>query len=133
MTFHTYNFEFVYPELSFKIIGCAFAVHNSLGSGHLEKTYHNALFIEFKKEKLKFVSKQKIKIVHGNDEVNNYFPDFIVEENVIVEIKRRNRIVTKDFEQARRYLSSTGKKLALLIHFGIESVTVKRVVNIYQK
>ena len=29
----------VYPELSYKIIGCAFEVFNELGFGHAEKYY----------------------------------------------------------------------------------------------
>ncbi|HEX5002307.1 MAG TPA: GxxExxY protein [Bacteroidia bacterium] len=129
MAFQTLHPKFIYADLSFKIIGCAYTVHNSLGGGHLEKTYHNALFLEFTKKKMQFVSKQKVDISYGKSEVNNYFPDFIVENLVVVEIKRRGRIITKDFEQARRYLSSAGKQLSLLIHFGMERVTVKRVVN----
>lgn len=30
-------------SLTFKIIGCAFTVHNALGYGFLEKVYENAL------------------------------------------------------------------------------------------
>ncbi len=30
-------------ELTEKIIGCCFKVHNELGAGFLEKIYHNAL------------------------------------------------------------------------------------------
>jgi len=31
--------DLIYPELSFKIVGCAFDVFNSIGFGHLEKVY----------------------------------------------------------------------------------------------
>ncbi|MCB0075377.1 MAG: GxxExxY protein, partial [Caldilineaceae bacterium] len=33
-------------NLTFKIIGCAFKVHNALGAGFLEKVYENALRME---------------------------------------------------------------------------------------
>jgi GxxExxY protein len=33
-------------ELTEKVIGCAYKVHNTLGSGFLEKVYENALCIE---------------------------------------------------------------------------------------
>ena len=34
------------PEI---VIGCAFKVHNSLGTGFLEKVYENALMIELQR------------------------------------------------------------------------------------
>lgn len=33
-------------ELTEQVIGCAYRVHNTLGSGFLEKVYENALRIE---------------------------------------------------------------------------------------
>ena len=36
-------------DLTQKIIGCAYTVHNSLGPGFLEKVYENALRIELEK------------------------------------------------------------------------------------
>jgi len=35
--------DILYPEISYKIIGCAFDVYNALGSGHHEKYYQRAL------------------------------------------------------------------------------------------
>jgi GxxExxY protein len=35
--------DLIYPDLSYKIVGCAFDVYNSLGSGHHEKYYQRAL------------------------------------------------------------------------------------------
>jgi GxxExxY protein len=33
-------------DLAERIIGCAFRVHNELGSGYLEKVYENAVALE---------------------------------------------------------------------------------------
>jgi len=38
-------------ELTERIIGCAFQLHNSLGCGFLEKVYENALAHELRKNK----------------------------------------------------------------------------------
>ncbi len=35
--------DLIYPELSYKIIGCAYDVFNQLGGGHKESVYQNAL------------------------------------------------------------------------------------------
>ena len=40
-------------QLTERIIGCAFQVHNTLGPGFLEKVYENSLLIELQEEKIK--------------------------------------------------------------------------------
>ena len=130
MTFQKTKIELLFQELSYKIVGCAFKVHNELGGGHLEKSYHNALTIALSDAGLQFISKQHLAVSYSGKFINGYEPDLLVEDSVIVEIKRRCRLNPKDFDQARRYLKLTGKKLALLIHFGTDSVSIKRVVNL---
>ncbi len=41
-----------YDELSMIIIGCAYKVYNTLGSGFVESVYENSLIIELKKNGL---------------------------------------------------------------------------------
>ena len=41
--------EMTDDDLTQKIIGCAYKVHNTLGPGFLEKVYENALRIELEK------------------------------------------------------------------------------------
>ena len=47
--------NYIFPELTEKIIGCAYTVFNTLGSGFLEKVYENALKLEIEKEGLKVI------------------------------------------------------------------------------
>ncbi|WP_199748343.1 MULTISPECIES: GxxExxY protein [unclassified Pedobacter] len=69
-----------------KIIGAAYAVSNTLGSGFLEKVYENAMFLEL--SKCGFSVKTKvITSFYDNQIVGEYFADLIVEEEIIVEIK----------------------------------------------
>jgi len=46
-------------ELSRRIIGCAYKVHNALGPGFLEKVYENSLRIELEKLGLKSNNKSR--------------------------------------------------------------------------
>lgn len=42
--------DYIYKELTEKIIRCFYNVHDELGFGFLENVYENALMIEFKKK-----------------------------------------------------------------------------------
>ncbi len=45
--------DLIYPELSYKIIGCAYEVFNSIGGGHKEIVYQKAMDIAFKRKRNK--------------------------------------------------------------------------------
>jgi GxxExxY protein len=47
-------------DLTRKIIGCAFKVHNTLGQGFLEKVYENALRIELQKVRIEVKQQDEI-------------------------------------------------------------------------
>jgi len=130
MTFQKTKIELIFSELSYLINGCAFKVHNELGSGQLEIAYQKAMEIELKKVNLNFIPKKQITVLYFDSKVSSNVPDFIVEDKIVIDLKRRGRITPDDFKQARRYLTAMDKKLALLIHFGIEAVISKRVVNL---
>jgi len=49
-------------EITEKIIGCAYTVSNTLGSGFLEKVYKNALAIELKKQGLRVIQQNEIQV-----------------------------------------------------------------------
>ncbi len=84
-------------ELTYKIIGLAMEVHNELGPGHREADYHDALAIKFKNAGLNFLDEPEIAITLDSDEVVKIRePDFLVEQAVIVELKGRSHLMTKD-------------------------------------
>ena len=121
--------DLVYPDLSYKIIGCAFEVFNEIGSGHKELAYQKALNISFKNSGLS-TKEQVYYPLTFKDEVigRNYF-DFLVDDKIIVEIKSLSKFTKGHYDQVLNYLNTSGLKLALLISFGSEEVKCKRVVN----
>ena len=52
-------------QISEKIIGCAFTVHNTLGIGFLEKVYENALAIELKKANLQIEQQKRSQVFYN--------------------------------------------------------------------
>jgi GxxExxY protein len=56
------NTDFPFREITEKVIGCAFTVMNTLGSGFLEKVYENALMAELKHIGFKAIQQYPIEV-----------------------------------------------------------------------
>ena len=110
-----------------KIIGAAYKVHNTLGSGFLEKVYQNSLAIEL--QSLNFIVdvEKPIKVYYFGEIVGNYIADITVDDKVIIEIKAIKELSDIHEVQLVNYLKATGIEVGLLINFGT-SVQVKRRV-----
>lgn len=117
--------EYLHEELTEKVIGCCYKVHNELGAGFLEKVYQNALAIEFKDAGIRFVQECPLNVLYRDSVVGEYFSDFIVDGKVIVELKAIEMLSKPHEVQLVNYLKATGLKIGLLINFG-RSVVVKR-------
>lgn len=122
--------KIIYKELSFKIIGVLFDVFNDLGYGYQEKYYQKALEVAFEKSGIRFKSQCPYKICYKGEIIGEYFVDFIIEDKVVLEIKRGNYFSRKNFEQVTAYLKATNLKLAILANFTVAGVKYKRVLNI---
>ena len=117
-------------DLTQTIIAAAYKVHNTLGSGFLEKVYENAMAIELRKRGLEVVKQYPIDVFYEGELVGKYAADLWVEDCMIVELKSIENL-TKNYEiQVINYLAATGLDAGLLINFG-SSVIVKRKFRIY--
>lgn len=119
-------------ELTEQVIGCAYRVHNALGSGFLEKVYENALRIELSKNGMDVKQQHPIRVYYQDEVVGDYYADLLVNGCLILELKAV-QILTREYEvQLVNYLSATGINDGLLINFG-SSVEVKRKFRRYTK
>lgn len=112
-------------ELTNKVIGCAFKVHNSLGSGFLEKVYENALRIELSRAGIEVEQQVPIQVYYQGEVVGDFVPDLLVEDRLIVELKAIETLTKLHEAQLVNYLTATGVDIGLLINFG-KSVQIKR-------
>jgi GxxExxY protein len=121
--------DLIYPELSYKIVGCAYTVFNTLGGGHREAIYQKALGIEFINCGILFKGQQYYDLKYCGKPVGKGYFDFCVEEKIIVELKAKGQFTRANYDQMFKYLQESGLKLGLLIRFGEEQVFSRRVVN----
>ena len=113
------------------IIGCAYDVHNKLGSDFLEKVYENALLIELRKRGLAVRQQEPIKVFYEGEVVGDYFADLWVENWIIVELKAVRSLTQEHEVQLVNYLTATQTDSGLLLNFG-SSVDVKRKYREYK-
>ena len=116
-------------ELAEKVIGCAFTVANTLGSGFLEKVYENALTHELRKAGLNANQQYGIVVRYDGVVVGEYAADLLVEESLLVELKAARTLDEIHLAQCLNYLKATGLTLCLLINFGSPRIEIKRVVR----
>ncbi len=118
-----------YPlkELTEKIIGAAYEVHNTLGGGFVEKVYENALIEELREHGFIIEQQKPVSVLYKGKSAGEFIADMIVEKKVLVEVKSV-KMLTKDFDSKLiHYLKATGIEVGLLINFG-ESVQVHRKI-----
>ena len=120
-----------HDDLTRKIIGCAYKVHNTLGPGFLEKVYENALRIELEKQGLRVKQQEPISVSYEGQVVGVYYADLWVDECVVIELKASQTLVKQHEVQLVNYLSATGVDCGLLLNFGA-SVEVKRKFREYK-
>jgi len=111
------------------VIGCAYEVISSLGSGFLEKVYENALVHELRKNGQTVLQQHSIKVHYDGIEVGDYVADLLVENHVLVELKAVKVLDDVHRAQCMNYLKATGYTVCLLINFGSPKLEVKRIVN----
>ena len=116
-------------EITFKIIGCAMKVHTTLGNGFQEVIYQRCLAIELRKAGLDFVREKEQKIFYETEEVGTRRSDFIVEGNIMVELKALINLEDVHLAQAKNYLVAYDLPVGLLINLGAVSLQYKKVFN----
>ena len=106
-------------QMTNAIIGAAIEVHRRLGPGHLESTYESALAIEFSLRDIAFKRQLPIAIDYKGHPVGESRLDFLVFDEIILELKSVETIAPIHRAIVISYLNITGLKLALLINFHV--------------
>jgi len=122
--------DLAFPELSYNIVGCAFEVMKELGSGHKEKIYQAAMSRLLLNKKIAFEEQVYYPVLFQGKTIGKNYFDFLIEKKIIVEIKKNFNFSSSHILQVLNYLKVSGLKLAILINFGKEGATFKRIVNI---
>ena len=120
-------------ELTYKIIGCAMQVHNTLGNGFQEVIYQRCLAKELRNARLNFEREVDQKLYCKGIEVGTRRADFVIENKLIVELKALVDLGDVHLAQTKNYVVAYNFEKGLLINFGALSLQYKLVFNQYKK
>lgn len=121
--------KILYPELSYSIMGILFEVHNKLGTKYQEKHYQKAIEIKLKEANIPYERETKITADFGKEKLGDFFLDFIIDNKIILEIKKVWKITQDDVKQVLRYLKAANLKLAIIANFKHRRLEYRRVLN----
>ncbi len=120
--------ELLEKDLVYKIVGCAMTVHNKLGPGLREKTYERALCIELRHQEIGFSQQAEYPVFYRGEKIDNFIPDLVVEERVIVDAKTVESIVDEHRGVILNYLQISGVKVGMLVNFKHAKLEWERLV-----
>lgn len=118
-----------WDAITYKVNGCAMKVHSTLGNGFQEVIYQRCLAIEMANAGLKFSRETEHDIFYEGYHVGSRRADFVVEGQIIVELKALIDLEAVHLAQAKNYVVAYDKPLGLLINFGSTSLQFKRIFN----
>ncbi|MBI2025233.1 GxxExxY protein [Candidatus Kaiserbacteria bacterium] len=122
------NGKILYRDLSYRINGLLFDVHNELGRYCREKQYGDALEHLLKEKEITFEREKALPIpLIENTETNK--ADFVIENSILLELKAKPIVTKEDYSQIQRYLQASKIKLGLLINFRSKYLRPIRIIR----
>ena len=121
--------DLYYPELSYKLYGIFFKVHNELGKFRLEKQYCDKITEFLNENKIKFVREKDLKNIFSDIDSSGNIPDFVIEEAIVVDAKHKPFLNKNDYYQMMRYLEVANLPLGIIVNFRSHYLSPKRVIN----
>jgi len=120
-----------YPlqEKTYLLNGLAMEIHRILGRGFLEIVYKDALEHELQNRKIIYEREKEYKVEYkGIVLPHKFYADFVVFDDIIVEVKAQQGIAEEHYSQLINYLAVSKCKIGMIYNFGEPSLEIKRVI-----
>ncbi len=115
---------------TYKIIGILFEVHKNLGKGFSEIVYKDAIEYEFQQNNISYQREKEFSVNYKETTLKHkFYADFIVFDEIILEIKTVDCFNNSHYNQCLNYLKVSDNELALLVNFNSLSLEYKRIVR----
>jgi GxxExxY protein len=119
-------------QISGIILKASISVHSEMGPGLLESVYQHCLIRELDERGLAIKTLLQVPLSYKGHLLNkDYIIDFLVEDEIILELKAVEGILPVHEAQLLSYLKLSSKRLGLLINFNVPLIKngFRRIVN----
>jgi len=121
--------DLIFKDECFQLIGLCMEIHRTLGKGHNEVLYKDALVVELGLSNIPHTREQKYEICYkGTVLPHSYYADFVIDDKIIFEAKAVQQLNDAHIKQTLNYLAASKLRLGLLMNFGADSLEWKRVI-----
>jgi GxxExxY protein len=121
--------KLLHYNLSRKVLGIAFKVHNIIGPGLHESAYEDAYCIELTNAGIPYERQKVYPIQYNRRYIGTYITDVVVDNTIILEFKSVRELNPVMFAQTLNYLKLSGLQVGYLLNFHNTHVKWKRFVN----
>ncbi|MEX0844632.1 MAG: GxxExxY protein [Balneolaceae bacterium] len=122
--------SFKYKKLTGNIIAAAMNVHSELGNGFREIVYHRSMIHELTSKGLNFESELTMPLYYRDANVGARRVNLLVEGKILVELKAVGELNDQHISQVLNYLKAYKLEVALLLNFGENSLTFRRIAQL---
>lgn len=112
-------------DISYKINGLLFKVHDNLGR-YVRENQYGDLFENYLNEENILYEREKI-ITRTSVDKNR--SDFIIDKSLVVEMKVKTFTDNEDYYQVKRYLEILDPNLGIPVYFRQKYLNPKRILN----
>ena len=121
--------SYLYHDQTYQIIGACMEVHKVLGRGLKEIVYKDALQHEFRIRKIPFEREVEYVVTYKDIILpHSFYADFVVFDNIILEIKAMEDIHDEHINQTLNYIAIAKSPLGMVVNFGSGSLQHRRVI-----
>lgn len=121
--------EYIHSDITAEILGAAFEVHKTIGTGFVESVYQKAMLVECGIRKIDAESEIELPVFYKQVKVGSRRADLLIKKKVVVELKAVTELNDVHLAQAINYLEAFNLEVGLLINFGSKSLQYKRVIH----
>jgi len=125
-----FNEYYYKKDENYEIVGICMEVHRLLGPGLLEIVYKDALEIEFKNQNIPYEREKEYNVEYkGIILPHKFYADFVVHNDIILEVKSVKEISNDHFAQTLNYMKLANTPVGIIANFQNKSLIHKRLIN----
>ena len=126
--------EILQKELSYNINGILFKIHNSLGRFCKHNQYGDALEALLKENNIKYKREIEVPILFNGIKLTGNILDFLIEDVIVLDIKCKKDITTKDYVQMKnQYPNNKLKQEMLFTHIFKNEEPVLEIKRMFEE